>query len=342
MGKTGKLSSEFQPAAPPKPQRSVPAPLLPPFSAAECKGAPFFTDLRIAGMIKAAQSWKETNDGQAEEHLNDSPHGVEHFDFLGALLDAAPSHAVKLLVDVGANQGGFTRFAALRGFAAIGFEALSRNAVYVRGKLQESKLNNHAIVVSAAMWSHAGQLFELNDNGGNGQVLQKNGGQTFATDESNIVSSAVLDSVVQHDAYFLKLDVEGCENRVIVGAQCLLRSHNVRFIFFEFSPSNMRAVSGNDNEGVALLDNLAALGYRLFISDCSHNIEPHVVALLPTGCADHNRQKEFVADIVKENWSAVAQYEIIDRTALVSVLESNFKSIHCCLVNVLAVKPLGH
>lgn len=151
MGKTGKLSSEFQPAAPPKPQRSVLAPLLPPFSAAECKGAPFFTDLRIAGMIKAAQTWKETNDGQEEQHMNDNPHGVEHFDFLGALLDAAPSHAVKLLVDVGANQGGFTRFAALRGFAAIGFEALSRNAVYVRGKLQESKLNNHAIVVSAAM-----------------------------------------------------------------------------------------------------------------------------------------------------------------------------------------------
>jgi hypothetical protein len=39
----------------------------------------------------------------------------------------------------------------------------------------------------------------------------------------------------------------------------------------------MRAVAVNDNEGLALLDSLAALGYRLFISDCSHNIDPNVV-----------------------------------------------------------------
>jgi hypothetical protein len=43
------------------------------------------------------------------------------------------------------------RFAALRGFAAIGFEALARNSIYVRNKLSEHGLTNHAVILHAAM-----------------------------------------------------------------------------------------------------------------------------------------------------------------------------------------------
>ena len=143
--------------------------------------------------------------------------------------------------NIGAKEGGFTRFAALRGFAAIGLEALARNAVYVRSKLLEHGLHAHAIVVNAAMWSNAGQLFELNDNSGNGQLLGKGYGlQTLVTAESNIISSTTLDAVLQHDINFLKMDVEGCEGRVVAGAKCLLRAHDVRLIFFEFSAKNMQ------------------------------------------------------------------------------------------------------
>ena len=174
--------------------------------------------------------WMNYLSGNDEFHMRDNPNGRDHFPFLAALLDAAPAAAAKLLVDVGANEGGFMRFAALRGFAAIGFEALARNSVYVRNKLSEHGLTNHAVVVHAAMWSHAGQLFELNDNHGNGQLLGKGYGERSSlTSESNIITSATLDSVVQHDVYFLKLDVEGCEGRVIAGAQCLLRTSNPLF-----------------------------------------------------------------------------------------------------------------
>jgi FkbM family methyltransferase len=89
--------------------------------------------------------------------------------------------------------------------------------------------------------SNAGQLFELNDNSGNGQLLGKGYGlQTLVTAESNIISSTTLDAVLQHDINFLKMDVEGCEGRVVAGAKCLLRAHDVRFIFFEFSAKNMQ------------------------------------------------------------------------------------------------------
>lgn len=202
-----------------------------------CNSSPFFNDDRIASMTAAAsdRSWEQAYpswdrwmnflSGNDEFHMRDNPNGRDHFPFLAALLDAAPAGAVKLLVDVGANEGGFMRFAALRGFAAIGFEALARNSVYVRNKLLEHGLTKHAVVVNAAMWAHAGQLFELNDNSGNGQLLGKGYGERLSlTSESNVITSATLDSVVQHDVYFLKLDVEGCEGRVIAGAQCLLRT----------------------------------------------------------------------------------------------------------------------
>ena len=206
-------------------------------SDAACKDAPFFSDERIASMTAAASArlweksypswdrWMNFFSGKEEFHMRDNPNGRDHFPFLAALLDAAPADIVNLLVDVGANEGGFMRFAALKGFAAIGFEALARNAVYVRNKLLEHGLYNHAVVVHAAIWSQAGQLFELNDNSGNGQLLGKGYGvRSSLTSESNVITSTTLDSVVQHDVYFLKLDVEGCEGRVIAGAQCLLRT----------------------------------------------------------------------------------------------------------------------
>ncbi len=165
--------------------------------------------------------------------------------------------------------------------------------MYVRNKLLEQGLHAHAIVVNAAMWSHAGQLFELNDNSGNGQLLGKGYGvQTSVTAESNIISSTTLDAVLQHDIYFLKMDVEGCEGRVIAGAKCLLRAHDVRFIFFEFSAKNMQMVSGNDNEALWMLDELAGLGYRMYIVDCSHNIDAAAIAALPVRCvSDMDKEK---------------------------------------------------
>ena len=52
---------------------------------------------------------------------------------------------------------------------------------------------------------------------------------------------------------------------VIAGARCLLRARDVRFIFFEFSPKNMQMLSGNDSDPLWLLDELAGLGYSLYV-----------------------------------------------------------------------------
>ena len=35
----------------------------------------------------------------------------------------------------------------------------------------------------------------------------------------------------------------------------------------------------------------------------------------------------------------VAQFEIVDRSALVAALLKNWRPIECCMINILAVKP---
>ena len=111
-------------------------------------------------------------------------------------------------------------------------------------------------------------------------------------------------------------------------------------MFFEFSAKNMQMVSGNDNDPLELLDNLSSLGYRLFIADCSHNIDAPAIAALSVLCvSDKRADNEFVAEVLKENWGAVAQFEIVERKALVSALLQHYRSIECCIINILAVKP---
>ena len=102
----------------------------------------------------------------------------------------------------------------------------------------------------------------------------------------------------------------------------------------------MQMVSGDDSEPLQLLDNLSSLGYRLFVADCSHNIDAPAIAALPSQCVSDKRADDpFVAEVVKENWSAVAPFEIVDRKAMVSALIAHYRSIECCIINILAVKP---
>jgi hypothetical protein len=94
-------------------------------------------------------------------------------------------------------------------------------------------------------------------------------------------------------------------------------SYRVKFLFFEFSAKNMQMVSDKDNGSLELLDNLSSLGFRLFIADCSHNIDAPAIAALSVPCvSDKHAENEFVAEVLKENWSAVLQFEIVDRKAL--------------------------
>jgi len=50
-----------------------------------------------------------------------------------------------------------------------------------------------------------------------------------------------LDSIISHDVQFMKIDVEGFEHNVLMGAEGLLKRHNVYFI-----AAGARAAGGGD------------------------------------------------------------------------------------------------
>jgi hypothetical protein len=102
----------------------------------------------------------------------------------------------------------------------------------------------------------------------------------------------------------------------------------------------MNAVTGSASEALDTLDNLSSLGYRLFISHCSHNIDADTLASLPSHCAsDRLPEKTFITEILNESWENLAQFEIMNRKDLVSVLLAHTKPVTCCIINILAVKP---
>jgi hypothetical protein len=101
----------------------------------------------------------------------------------------------------------------------------------------------------------------------------------------------------------------------------------------------MNSVSGSASEALDTLDNLSSLGYRLFISDCSHNIDAHTISSLPSKCASVKiPENTFTSEILNERWENLAQFEIVDRKNLVSVLLAHTKPVTCCMINILAVK----
>jgi FkbM family methyltransferase len=167
--------------------------------------APFYSTERVSSMIAAANPsvwkkdfpfwdrWKNYFEGKEEFYMRDDPNGRDHFSFLATFLDATTPG---LLVDVGANEGGFMRFAALRGYAAIGIDPLSRNTKLLRDKVFEHGIYKHANIIHAALWSEAGQLFELDENKNIGQLLASSTG--LAPPESKfLITSTTLDHVIR-------------------------------------------------------------------------------------------------------------------------------------------------
>jgi hypothetical protein len=73
-----------------------------------------------------------------------------------------------------------------------------------------------------------------------------------------------MDTIVEglgwDGAEVLKVDVEGAEARVLQGAQRVLRSHELRHVFFEDNPVRMNRLGIAEGSAQALLKRF---GYRL-------------------------------------------------------------------------------
>lgn len=169
-----------------------------------------------------------------------------------------------VLLDVGANQGAYTRFLHhLRPDAQVfAFEPHPRSFALLR---QNASLPNVELL-NLALSDTAGfvDLYDFADQDGSTQAsLSSLAVELFSTNTTkHQVECTTLDRFAVHrgidQVAFLKIDTEGFDINVLRGARRLLAERRIRAIQFEFIPANIAL-------HVTMRDFFAVLfGYRLF------------------------------------------------------------------------------
>ena len=175
--------------------------------------------------------------------------------------------------DVGANIGYFTlMMAALVGPSGRvkAFEPGENNIPRLRGNIALNQFDNIE-VIEKPVWSHVTDLtFWLNhdNSGGNGcwdPGKWSANVKSRAAPSSRIVQSTTLDRVFIKVPRVIKLDVEGAEYHVMVGAHGLLK-HKPPFIIAEW---NQFAFSQLETSGEELRSLLKQHSYDMFLIDAS-------------------------------------------------------------------------
>jgi FkbM family methyltransferase len=166
-----------------------------------------------------------------------------------------------LFVDVGANVGTYTIWAAELGAEVIALEP----AMDTFGLLQENiALNGYPVTaLRAAAGSHCGTArFTAGLDAGN-----------RVTPDGPVVTELVtVDSLIgDRRVTGMKIDVEGFEIDVLRGAARALAEHRIGLIQIEWNEMSVSAI-GTDRRPVAEL--LAGHGYRLYRPDVTGHLFP--------------------------------------------------------------------
>ena len=166
-----------------------------------------------------------------------------------------------LFLDVGANVGTYTIWAAELGAEVIAVEP----AADTFGLLEENiALNGYRVTtVRAAAGDHCGRArFTEGLDAGN----------SLAPDGPVVTDLVTVDSLVgDRRVTGMKVDVEGFEINVLRGAARALADHRIGLIQIEWNQASAFAV-GQDRRPIAEL--LAGYGYRLFRPDATGRLAP--------------------------------------------------------------------
>ena len=147
-------------------------------------------------------------------------------------------------VDIGANIGLYSLFAAHQigeGGRVLSFEPYSENCRLILLSLIKNSLKN-VMVFPVALSVKTGHAFFTTHIGSNGGLLPEN--VSVLSDPSCIVVPTVrLDDFIQEHVDFIKIDVEGAEGLVVMGARNLIERDRP-IITSEFSMEMLPRVSG--------------------------------------------------------------------------------------------------
>lgn len=176
------------------------------------------------------------------------------------------------MFDVGANVGYFSLMAA----ALVGptgkvlaFEPGENNLPRLKDNIKLNKFDNIDVIEKPA-WSHQTELmFWLNHDNSGGDALWDPGlwpgnPKSRAVPISRMLKTTTLDRVYLQPPRVIKLDIEGAEYHVMVGAFGLLNTHKPPFVIAEW---NAFAFAQMDCSGNDLRRLMRRHGYDMFLID---------------------------------------------------------------------------
>jgi FkbM family methyltransferase len=166
-----------------------------------------------------------------------------------------------LMVDVGANLGYFSVLwlASRAENRCISIEASPRNVPLLKQNIQANSMEQRCEIRECAA-GRADEVmnFELGPESQSGW-----GGLTLGEGRGAVqVAVRRLDEIVPDDRMVdvLKVDVEGADTWVLLGAERLLRRRQIKTIFYEQNKPRMKDLGISETEAQQFLE---AIGYRV-------------------------------------------------------------------------------
>src|SRR3954447_26255174 len=157
-----------------------------------------------------------------------------------------------LFLDIGANIGVYSVYAAECGAEVIAVEPVPHNAERVRENLG---LNGYpGQVVQKALSDHQGRVRITTDEDSYNHLVAEGGIEVTAT---------TLDALLQNRCAAAKIDVEGAEELVLAGGRMALGEPRIQLLQLEWVVSERMGISDRAH-AQTILD---GAGYELFVPD---------------------------------------------------------------------------
>jgi len=167
--------------------------------------------------------------------------GLMEYEEMSFLLDTLRPEDI--FVDVGANSGTYTVLASkVVGAKTIAFEPILKTFKRLKKNITLNSIENKVTLRYMGVGEKKGYLNFTNDSDTTNKVsFDKN------LINKQKVKVIKLDDELKSKNYFLKIDVEGFEMKVIKGAKNLLASNKVKAIIIELNESSKNFGSNNQS-----------------------------------------------------------------------------------------------
>lgn len=176
-------------------------------------------------------------------------YGAYSIEELNLMRDFTPKNNKGIVVDIGANVGHHTLFAALISKEVLSFEPFHEVAEKAELKIKENQLENVKLHRYALGNENSISSYQkpASNNQGTGSFLHSSGSTESVPLQIRIGDDA-FEEIGLHHLNFIKIDVEGFEEKVIRGLKKTLSKYRP-VVFFEWS-ENERHLSESAKEDI--------------------------------------------------------------------------------------------